>query len=117
MAPRDVTMRLRDMLGAADKVALLVAQGRQAFDSDWMTSDLVVHSLEILGEAAWALPVEFRDAHPEIAWRSVIDMRHRLIHGYAEVNLDIVWTTAIVHIPPLRNQLACILSDMEDLTA
>lgn len=117
MASRDVSMRLHDMLDAADKVAFLVARGRDLYDSDWTTSDLVVHSLEILGEAAWALPVEFRGEHPEVAWRNVIDMRHRLIHGYAEVNLEIVWTTAVLHIPSLREQIAGILSDMEDFTA
>ncbi|MBL8659174.1 MAG: DUF86 domain-containing protein [Rhodospirillales bacterium] len=32
----------------------------------------------------------FRAAHPEIPWRDITGMRHRLIHGHAEVRLDVV---------------------------
>jgi uncharacterized protein with HEPN domain len=28
-------------------------------------------------------------------------MRHRLIHGYAEVRLDLVWTVVEERLPPL----------------
>ena len=31
----------------------------------------------------------------------MIGMRHRLIHGYADVRLDLVWTVAANQLPPL----------------
>jgi len=115
-APRDDTMRLRDIVRAAEKLAILVSKGRAAFDEDWMIGDLAVHELEIIGEAAWALPVEFRDAHPDIEWRKAIAMRNRLIHGYADIDQDMVWVTALNHIPPLLEQVTSILTDMEGST-
>lgn len=36
-------------------------------------------------------------------------MRHRLIHGYASVDEDIVWVTATQHIPNLIIDLISLL--------
>jgi uncharacterized protein with HEPN domain len=47
--------------------------------------------LEVLGEAAGRVSATTRDAHPEIPWREITGMRRRLIHGYADVRLDLVW--------------------------
>ena len=41
------------------------------------------------GEAAGQVSPTFRAAHPDIPWRDITGMRHRLIHGYAEVRMDI----------------------------
>jgi uncharacterized protein with HEPN domain len=45
---------------------------------------------------------------PDIPWREIIGLRHRLIHGYAEVQLDRVW--AIV-----QNDLAPLIAALEPL--
>jgi len=47
--------------------------------------DAVCRNLEIMGEAAARLEVQFRQAHPEIPWRSIIDARNILIHAYDQV--------------------------------
>ena len=47
----------------------------------------------------------FKQAHPEIAWEPCVKMRHILVHGYASVELEIVWDTAVNDIPKLREQL------------
>jgi uncharacterized protein with HEPN domain len=36
-------------------------------------------------------------------------MRNRLIHGYDVVDLDLLWNTIEVDLPPLIDQLAAIL--------
>jgi len=53
----------------------------------------LVRLLEIIGEAARGIPPGFREAHPGPPWDRMADMRDRLIHGYFEVNLAVVWTT------------------------
>ncbi|MBA2575173.1 MAG: DUF86 domain-containing protein [Euzebyaceae bacterium] len=39
------------------------------------------------------LSAELRDADPEAAWPSAVDMRNRLIHGYFDLNPDRIWDT------------------------
>ncbi len=47
--------------------------------------DAVCRNLEIIGEAAAKLDPHFRQAHPEVPWRQVIDTRNILIHAYDQV--------------------------------
>jgi uncharacterized protein with HEPN domain len=41
-------------------------------------------------------------------------MRNRLIHGYFDVNLDIVWETTQKDLPPLVNALRSMLFGQEN---
>lgn len=40
-------------------------------------------------------------------------MRHRLIHGYAEVRLDLVWTVVQKRLEPLIAALAPLIPEEE----
>lgn len=42
----------------------------------------------------------FRSAHPEIPWQDATAMRNRLVHGYFDIDLDIVWSTTQQDVPP-----------------
>jgi uncharacterized protein with HEPN domain len=67
-------------------------------------------SMGIIGEAASHVSVEFRDTHPEIPWRQIVGMRNFLIHVYFNVELDIVWSTAIQSVPALIVELQKLIS-------
>ena len=69
----------------------------------------LVRLLEVIGEAARGISLEFREAHPDIAWKKIIGMRDRLIHGYFDVNLDVVRETVIEDLPPLIVQVKKIM--------
>lgn len=71
----------------------------------------VTKSIEIIGEAAARISGEFRAAHPEIPWADAVGMRNRLVHGYFEINLDIVWATAAEDVPALASLLRRIVED------
>jgi len=53
----------------------------------------------ILGEAVKRLSFEFRQSHPSVPWDEIAGMRDRCIHGYDNVDLDIVWDVASHHAP------------------
>ena len=40
----------------------------------------------------------------------MVGMRDRLIHGYFDINLDVVWETVTEDLPPLIDQLEGILT-------
>ncbi len=105
---------LKDMLEAARKVGAFVEGFTwDQFLNDERTHLAVVRLIEIIGEAASKVSVEFKSAHAEIPWRDMIDMRNRLIHGYRDVRLDVVWRVTSESIPALIVQLGSLLSSDE----
>lgn len=74
----------------------------------------VLKALETIGEAAARLSEQTRTAHPEIPWREIIGMRHRLVHGYFEVDLDKVWDTVHEDLLPLVTWLERMVTPEED---
>jgi uncharacterized protein with HEPN domain len=77
-----------------------------AFMASRLHQNAVIRALEVLGEAAGRVSPGFRAAHRDIPSRETTAMRHRLIHGYADVRLDLVWTVVRRHLPPLIAVLA-----------
>lgn len=61
----------------------------------------VERALEIIGEAARRVSETFKQAHPEIPWRSIIAQRNVLAHEYNEIEQELIWTVATVRIKEL----------------
>jgi uncharacterized protein with HEPN domain len=40
----------------------------------------------------------------------MIGMRHILVHGYFEINTDIVWSVVVKELPTLKLQIQAILN-------
>jgi len=95
----------------ASKEILDFTSGKNLSDleNNRMLSLSVVHLLEIIGEAAGKISNDFRIKHDSIPWKSIKGMRNRLIHGYFDIDLDIVWKTIIHDIPPLVKELKTIV--------
>lgn len=87
---------------------------RIAFLASRLHQNATIRSLEVIGEAAGKVSEETRAAHPEIPWRDITHMRHRLIHGYGDVRLDIVWMVLRDHLSPLIAQLATLIPDQSE---
>jgi len=47
-----------------------------------------------------------------IPWPDIVGMRNRLIHGYDNVDLDILWDTVEVDLPSLTTKLEKVLADL-----
>jgi uncharacterized protein with HEPN domain len=99
------------MLDAA-RAALAFTAGRTLDDlsADLMLQFALVRALEIIGEVAARLSEPTRAAHPEIPWTAIVGMRNRLVHGYFDVDLGIIWRTTTESLPPLVSALESILS-------
>ena len=70
----------------------------------------LVKSVEILGEAASKVSEGLRNDYPDFPWREMVTMRNRLVHGYFDINLDIVWQTVVTELPPLIAALESVLA-------
>ena len=92
--------------------AIGFARGRKRgdLDADRMFALALVKCIEIVGEAASGVSKEFQLKHSSIPWTEVIGMRHRLVHGYFAVDMDRVWDTVTIDLPPLITELERMLS-------
>jgi len=75
------------------------------FQNDEKTQFAVVRCFEIIGEAAKRIPREFADSHPGIPWKIMAGMRDRLIHGYDQIDIPLIWRTIVNDIPSLSRKL------------
>lgn len=103
---RDRTL-LRDMLRAARK-AIRLAEGRDRSDlddDDDPLQDALIRLVSVVGEAANRIGPSARARFDAIPWRDVVDMRHRLVHEYFSVDLDILWATVEDDLPGLVRSL------------
>ena len=108
---RDAALLLDMLLAARDAAQFLTGMDEAAFKASRLHQNAVIRSLEVIGEAAAKVSPATRAAHPDIEWRDMVGMRHRLIHGYADVRLDLVWTVAVNQLPPLIAALAPLVPD------
>jgi uncharacterized protein with HEPN domain len=49
-------------------------------------------------------------AAPEIPWRESVGIRNRLVHAYFDVDLGILWLTAVESVPQLQDRLEKLLT-------
>jgi uncharacterized protein with HEPN domain len=99
-------IRLRHMIDAAEAaVRFLNGRSRLDLDRDQLLLFGVVRAIEVVGEAAAKLSEPVRIAASDIPWSAIVSMRNRLIHGYFDIDPDIVWVTATVELPSLLPKL------------
>ncbi len=102
---------------ATDARSFVEGMAKDDFLADKRTQQAVIMSLIVIGEAATKVMdgyVEFTQAHADVPWRSMRNMRNRMAHGYFDINLDVVWETVQEWLPALLQQLPAVRQDADD---
>ena len=98
---RDAALLLDIMLAAEAILSFTAGLDEQAFLASDLHQSAVIRKFEVMGEAAGKVSQAFCAAHPEIPWKQMTGLRHRLVHDYGDVRLDIVWRVASEMLPGL----------------
>jgi uncharacterized protein with HEPN domain len=102
-------VRVKHILDAAQEaVSICRGRSRKELDTNRMLNLSLVRLLEIVGEAAAGISDDLKEAHPNLPWQQMTATRNRLIHGYFDVNLDVVWQTVQSDLPALIEQIKTI---------
>ena len=106
--------RLEHILEAIDRIQ------QNVVDLDWehiRENEIfyygLVKNIEIIGEAAYHLTKEFREANAEIPWNLIIKMRHVLVHDYYQIDEKEVQYVIEDNLLPLRNQIVSCISNTD----
>ncbi|MDE7400352.1 MAG: DUF86 domain-containing protein [Oscillospiraceae bacterium] len=82
------------------------------FTFDSAFRDSVSMDLLQIGELSGRLSEGFREQYKsEIPWKEVRGMRNLFAHNYIKMNLTIIWKTATVSVPILKQFCESILSE------
>ena len=113
--PRDFRLYIDDILDAISQIQqYMVNCDLQAFTTDRKTQDAVVRNLEIIGEAARALPDDLKEAAPEIDWQKIVGLRNILIHEYFGISIPILWDIVQNKLTPLEKACRYMLQKYPD---
>jgi uncharacterized protein with HEPN domain len=98
---------LLDILRSAEAIAGYISEYTlESFMNDTRTQDAVLRRLLVIGEAATRLSAETRAEFENLPFRKIVGMRNRVVHDYGQIDLEIIWETAHLHLPIVRLELS-----------
>lgn len=107
MSKRPTDLLLDDIRESSDRIEEYIkGMSLEDFSKDRKSIDAVARNLEIMGEAANRLPDEFKESHSDIEWYKIVGLRHRIVHEYFGVDLQIIWQILRTDLPELRRSLS-----------
>jgi uncharacterized protein with HEPN domain len=109
---RDPAERLRDILEAIAAIERYSNCEKKGFERDELLQAWFVRNLQIIGEAARGIPEEVRALAPQIPWHQIAGMRNVLVHGYFEIDTDLVWDAATRDVPALKPAIEQLLATL-----
>lgn len=93
---------------AADRVATYAPANVAEFHASPMVQDAVCMRLQEIGENLSKIRRLFQGfyaTHQSESWHRLIGLRNVISHGYAEVDMHVVWTIIDIHLAPLAEEL------------
>ena len=84
--------RVRHMLDAMERIAEL-SKGleREQLRRHENTTEMLLFNLMVLGEAANNITREFAAQNPDVDWKGLAGVRHKIVHDYADIDYDTIW--------------------------
>jgi uncharacterized protein with HEPN domain len=64
-----------------------------------------------MGELISNIDKEFIEENKQIPWKSIRGLRHKLVHEYEGVNLELVWDIIVNDLPELQVSLKELLEN------
>ena len=106
MSKRPTNILLNDICQSIQRIEEYTrGMSLEDFSRDQKSIDAVARNFEIMGEAANRLLDEFKECHSEIEWFKIVGLRHRIVHEYFGIDLEIIWGILQKDLPELRQSL------------
>jgi uncharacterized protein with HEPN domain len=110
-SPRARLLHIRDEIEGV--AAAIRGLSFSEYKSSYVHRRVVERAVQIVSEAARALPPELMDEH-EAPWSSIVGIGNILRHEYQRLDDRRLWEIATVHLPNLRPIVVRMLAEFED---
>src|SRR5216684_6765107 len=99
-SPRLRLLHIRDEIDGV--AAALEGVTFTQYQESYILRRAAERAVQIISEAARALPAELLDRHPAAPWNAIIGIGNVLRHEYQRIDDRRVWEIVTVHLPQLR---------------
>lgn len=69
-----------------------------------LVQSAVIMQLTLIGEVSKKISDDLKEK-TSLPWKEISGFRDKAIHNYFDINLDVVWDTIIIDLPPLKDGL------------
>lgn len=87
----------------------LLGISKEQFENNYEKQSAVFRQFEIIGEAASRISPNTKNKYNEINWQDIVGMRHKMIHDYFEVSIDVTWITSKNDLELLKSQIELVI--------
>jgi uncharacterized protein with HEPN domain len=109
-SPRARLLHIRDEI---DGVAMIVRDlSFEQYQRSYMHRRAVERAVQIVSEAAKALPSDYLARYPDAPWTSIVGIGNILRHEYQRLDDKQLWEIATVHLPNLQPIVAQMLKEL-----
>jgi len=91
----DSIRKIESFVGGIDK---------ENFSTNFLVQSAVIMQLTLIGEVSKKISDDLK-SKINLPWKEIAGFRDKAIHNYFDINLDIVWNTISIDLPPLNGEL------------
>ena len=103
-------VHLRHMLDAIEQLERYTrGMSESEFFSRPMVQDAVARQIEIVGEAARNVSIEFQGLHPKLPWLKTIDIHSKIVRQDFKLNIAMVWDLIQDDLPLIKQTIRKLL--------
>lgn len=114
MPREDWRDRIADIVDAIERITVYTSELTfEAFKADRKSRDAVVWNIAVIGEAARTIPSSVTEKFTDVPWPLMRAMRNVVVHEYFGIDVQIVWDTATLDLPPLIEKLQMTASALD----
>lgn len=111
-ASRSPNIRLLHIRDEIDGVSAAVAGvNLETYSRSYALRRVSERALQIISEAAKALPAELTSRYPSAPWGAIVGIGNILRHEYQHIDDRRLWEIVTVHLPQLKDVVLQMLAD------
>ena len=77
--------------------------------------ELILYHLVLLGEADNNVSDSYCDSHPNVDFRDMAGLRHKLVHDYANIDLGRIWTILQTDFPVWKESIEKLVATIKPI--